>query len=110
MTETEGIVFILSGTTSLGFLNSVVTLSLSIFFAVVGLYVLYRKGDRRLSIRLFALSLIMLGLYFVVFIVYSVIADALKWALLVEIWPITLLGLGLSMLNRKKFARPSTFD
>ena len=105
MTETEGIVFILSGTTSLGFLNSVVTLSLSIFFAVVGLYILYWKRNLRLSIKLFALSLTMLGLYYVVFLVYSVIADALKWALLVEIWPITLLGLGLSMLIRKKFAK-----
>jgi hypothetical protein len=102
MTETEGIMFILSGTTSLGFLNSIVTLSLSVFFAVIGLYILYRKGDSRLSIRLFALSLTMLGLYYVVFIVYSVIADALMWVLLVEIWPIILLGLGLSMLNRKK--------
>lgn len=102
MAETEGIMFILTGTTSLGFLNSVVTLSLSIFFAVAGLYILYRKGDRRLSMRLFALSLIMLGLYYVFFIVYSVIADALMWVLLVEIWPITLLGLGLSMVNRNK--------
>lgn len=99
MTESAGIEFILTGITSLGFLNSIITLSSSLIFAVAGLYNLLKKESRRLSTRLFALALIMLGLHFVIFIIYSAIANAWKWVLLIEIWPITLLGLGLSMLT-----------
>ena len=102
MTESEGIGFILSGITSLGFLNSIITLSLSLIFAVAGVYTLSKKEHGTLSTRLFALALITLGLHFVIYIIYSIIANALKWVLLVEIWPIMLLGLGLSMLAQKK--------
>jgi hypothetical protein len=100
MTELSGISFLLTGITSLGFLNSIITLSLSLVLAVAGFYTL-AKENRRLSTRLFALALIMLGLHFVLFTLYTAIADAWKWLPLIEIWPISLLGLGLSMLREK---------
>ncbi len=99
MTESTGVGVILSGITSLGFLNSVVTLSLSLIFGVVGVYSLLKKENRKLSARLFAIALIMLGLHFVDFILYTAITNSWKWVLLTEIWPVTLLGLGLSMLT-----------
>lgn len=99
MTHIEGIGFLISDVTSLGFLNSIITLSLSLIFAVAGFYTLQKKENRRSSTRLIAVALIMLGLHFVIFILYSAITNTWKWVLLTEIWPIVLLGLGLNMLR-----------
>ncbi len=92
---------ILSGITLLGFLNAIITLSLSIAFAFTGLHALLRKDNQKRSIKFFALALIMLGLYFVIFIFYSVVTNTLSSMFLVEIWPVTLLGLGIGMLKGK---------
>lgn len=100
MAQSAGIGFILSGITTLGFLNAAVTLSMSLIFAIAGFYTLSKKENRRLSIRLFALALILCGLHFAIFILYSAVAPgAWKFVLLTEIWPITLLGLGFGMLT-----------
>ena len=99
MTELSDVGFVMSESPSLGLLNSVITLSLSLIFAVVGFYTLLKKENRRLSIRLFALALIMLGLHFAIFILLSAITDAWQWILITEIWPIAFLGLGLSVLK-----------
>jgi hypothetical protein len=99
MTYLEGIGFLVGDVTSLGFLNAIITLSLSLIFAVAGFYTLQKNGNKRLSTRLIAFALIMLGLHFVIFILYSAITNAWKWVLLTEIWPIVLLGLGLNMLR-----------
>jgi heme O synthase-like polyprenyltransferase len=95
----EGAGFLISDVTSLGFLNSIITLSLSLIFAVAGFYTLPKKENKRLSTRLFAVALIMLGLHFVIFILCSAITNAWKWIPLTEIWPIVLLGLGSNMLR-----------
>ena len=99
MTEISDIGFVLSESPSLGLINSVITLSLSLIFAVAGFYTLSKKENRRLSIRLFALALIMLGLHFAIFILLSAITDAWQWILTTEIWPIAFLGLGLIVLK-----------
>jgi hypothetical protein len=99
MIDLEGIGSLIGNVTSLGFLNPIITLSLSLIFAVAGFYTLPKKENRRLSTRLIAVALIMLGLHFVIFILYSAITNTWKWVLLTEIWPIALLGLGLNMLR-----------
>ena len=96
-----GLSFLLAGISSLGVLSTVITLALSLVFAVAGAYVLLKKDKNKLSIRLFALALIMLGLHFVIFIVYSAITSSLNFVWLTEIWPITLLGLGIGMIRGK---------
>jgi hypothetical protein len=101
MISIEGVGSLISNITSLGFLNSIITLSLSLIFAVAGFYTLQKNGNKRLSTRLIAFALIMLGLHFVIFILYSAITNAWKWVLLTEIWPIVLLGLGLNMLREE---------
>lgn len=99
MVNESGITFLLNGIILAGFLNSIVTLSLSLIFAVVGFYLLSNKRDRYVATRMFGIALILLGLHFVIFIAYSVIAgSSVSFILLTEIWPITLLGLGMSML------------
>lgn len=105
MMGSEGITFILSGATSLGFLNAILSLSASILFAAGGVYFLFKKTNHTKSTRLFAISLICVGLYFLIFIAYSIITNSVKWIPLVEIWPVTLLGLGLSLLRRQKDQR-----
>jgi hypothetical protein len=99
MISIEGIGSLTSNIASVGFLNPVITLSLSLIFAVAGFCTLQKNGNKRLSTRLIAAALIMLGLHFVIFIIYSAITNAWKWILLTEIWPIALLGLGLNMLR-----------
>jgi len=98
---TAGATSILSGITLLGFLNSLITLSLSLVFAVAGFYALLQKADNSQSTKFFALALITLGLHFAIFILYSALANALSSVFLVEIWPVTLLGLGLGVLKGK---------
>ena len=95
----SGITFLLEGIILVGFLNSIVTLSLSLIFAIVGFYFLSNKDDRNLATKMFGIALILLGLHFVIYIVYSVIVGStVNFILLTEIWPVTLLGLGLSIL------------
>jgi hypothetical protein len=96
---TAGAEAVLSGITLLGFLNAVVTLSSALVFAVAACYTLLKKADSRQTTKLYAWALILLGTYFVVFILYSALNNTLKSMLLVEIWPVTLLGLGLGMLK-----------
>jgi len=101
ITESANMMFGLSGIASIGFLSSITALSLSVVFAVAGCYTLLRKEDRATSKRLLAFALIMLGVHFVVFLLYSATANAWKWVLYTEIWPIALLGLGLSILGSR---------
>ena len=89
----------LSGITSVWFLNAIVTLSLSTGLAVAGFYTMLKTEDMKRSARLFAFALIMLGLHFLVFLIYSAITNTLVYAILVEVWLVALLGLGLSMLK-----------
>ena len=94
-----GIGFILEGVTYLGFLNGVLTLSLSVVFAVIGFLSLRKEG--KMNTKWWGLSLTMVGLHFLIYLVYSVYFDALSFALLNEIWTIPLLGLGLATLRLK---------
>jgi hypothetical protein len=98
-TTNVGFGYLLGGINSVNFVNSIILLSLSVIFAVVGFYTLSKKENKRLGIRWLAASLIMLGLHLVIFIVNHALADSLEWVLLTEIWPIVLLGLGLNMLR-----------
>lgn len=96
---TAGTTAVLSGVTLLGFLNAVVTLSSALIFAAAGCYALLKKSDNKQTTRLYATALILLGTYFAVFIIYSALNNTLRSMLLVEIWPVTLLGLSLGMLK-----------
>jgi hypothetical protein len=100
MSESAGTGLLLTGITSLGFFSSVIILSLSLTFAIAGFYTLLNKGSTKSTVRLFGVSLIMLGLHFIIYIIYSWIAPgAWKFVLLTEIWPIPLLPVGLGMLK-----------
>jgi ABC-type polysaccharide/polyol phosphate export permease len=102
MAQSAGIEFLLGGTTSLGFFNSAITLSMALIFAAAGFIAYLKQTNSKLVTRLVALALIMVGLHFAFFILYVAITDAWRFVFLTEFWPIPLLGLGLSMLAHPK--------
>ncbi len=98
MVEISGLAFLFQGSVIIGFLNSIITLSLSLIFAVVGHYFLSCRDNRKLSTKMFGAALILLSLHFIIYILYSVVVGASLYSImLVEVWPVTVLGLGLVM-------------
>ena len=97
----EGVQFLLTGIVSIGFLPSISTISLSVAFAVIGALILFTKRNSGTSRKWFGLSTLMLGVHFVIYILYYAYVNQLDFALLVEIWAVSFLGLGLSILIRK---------
>ncbi len=101
MAQATNIGFLFTGTTSIGFLGALITLTLALAFSVTAFYAYFKKRNPKLAIRLAAGALIMLSLNFVLFIIYSALTNTLNYVILVEIWPITVMGLGLGMLRGK---------
>ena len=99
MSLQEGIQFLLTGNTALGFLPSIITLSLSVVFGIVGAIKLAENENN--AIIWFGLSAVMLGTHFVIYMVYNAIGGMLDFAILTEVWAVSLLGLGLSIIRHK---------
>jgi len=99
MAQITQIFFILTGRTGLGFLSTLVTLSISLIFAVESFRSMFKKQNTEQAIRMAGVSLIFLGLNFVIYLTYSALANSLNYVFLVEFWPITALGLGAGMLR-----------
>ena len=99
MSFQEGIQFLLTGITAFGFLPSIFTLSLSVVFGIAGAIKLAKKGNN--AIRWFGLSAVMLGTHFVIYLVYNAVGGMLDFAILTEVWAVSLLGLGLSIIRQK---------
>jgi len=97
---TFGISFIASGTTYVSLLNSVITLSLALVFALLGLIPIINKGKSNMSAKRWCgLSLIMLGAYFTIYVLSAVLTNNLNAALLGDIWLISSLGIGASLFQ-----------
>ena len=93
---------IFSGISSLGFLNTAITLTLSLAFAIAGSYILIMRKNQKLGMRLIGLAVLLFGLHFALYVLYSWFApNAWIFVLLTEIWPIPLIGLGLGLLRGK---------
>ena len=101
MVMAEGVIVFFSGITGLGALNAFVFMSLAVIFAVIGTYS-YARHRRGAILRWFALSLMMVGLHYVFYVVYSYLVGALNSVWIIDVWAISLLGLGLSMLKMKR--------
>jgi hypothetical protein len=105
--EILGSSFLLRGATSWGFLGSLVTLTLALFFAVVGAHLLAKnQGD---SVWWYGLSLAMVGLHYVIYLAYAFLVGDLDSAMALDVWTLPLLGLGLSMLLSKASKRVVEF-
>ncbi len=96
--QENGIQSILSGTTSVGFANAAVVLSLSLALSGATVFVFLKQQNQKLTTKLLGLSLFALGAYFLNYLVYSLFTGSLGSVLLVEVWAVPLLGLGASLL------------
>lgn len=91
--------FLLHGAASWGFLLSLITMSLSVVFAVAGAHLLSKNQGE--TIRWFGLSLIMIGLNCIVYLVYSFYSGNLSPAMAIDVWALPFLGLGISLMRLK---------
>jgi hypothetical protein len=100
MVATDGLIVFFSGIAGVGALNAFIFMSLAVIFAIIGMLSLVQK---KLSsgIRWVALSLVMVGLHYAIYIIYSYYVDALGSVMLIDVWTIPLLGLGLALLRKK---------
>ncbi len=97
--EVIGGSFLLRGATSWGFLGSLVTMTLAVFFAVIGAHLLAKnQGD---TVWWYGLSLAMVGLHYVIYLAYSFSVGDLDSAMALDVWTLPFLGLGMSMLLSK---------
>lgn len=97
----DGLDFLLSGIDGLGFLNALIFMSFGVIFSVIGAFSL-AKQEIGSAKRWLGLSLAMVGLHYVIYVVYSYLIDALIWVWLIDTWAIPLLGLGISLLKMKQ--------
>ena len=102
MLWSQGLVFLLTGVRALGFLNSAIFMPLGIVFAAIGACTLGRQKVAS-ALRWFGLALISVGLSYTIYVVYSYWVGALKFAMLVDVWTVPLLGLGVALfINSRK--------
>jgi len=97
----EGFSFFYVAMNALGALNSLVLMSLALIFSIIGAFSL-SKQDFASSLKWLGLAFTVIGLHYLVYIVYSYLVGMLGFLVIAEIWAIPLLGLGLAMLKTKK--------
>ncbi|MEJ2240560.1 MAG: hypothetical protein P8Y18_00225 [Candidatus Bathyarchaeota archaeon] len=96
----EGFSFFSSGINALGALNSIVLMSLAIIFSVIGAYYLAKK-DIGSTLKWLGFAFALIGLHYIIYVLYSYLVGMLGFLVIAEIWAIPLLGLGLTMLKSK---------
>jgi hypothetical protein len=92
-----------SGITALGFLNTALTLTLSLVFAIAGSYMLIKRNNHKLATQLIGIAILLFGLFFVLYVLYAWFAPN-EWAfvlVLTQIWLAPLVGLGVGLLKGK---------
>lgn len=103
MVTADNLVMFFSGVSGIGALNAFVCMSLAVIFAVIGLFsFVYKKLGS--AIRWVSLSLVMVGVHYVIYVVYSYFVNALNQIMLIDVWTIPFLGLGLVLLIKDKTA------
>ncbi|WNZ29880.1 MAG: hypothetical protein IAX21_03195 [Candidatus Bathyarchaeota archaeon] len=90
-----GIPMLLDALNPLGFFNAAIILSLSVIFAVIGFV---RIKQNSILSKWFGASLTMLGLHFIILVIFYIIQNSLNVLYLYELWTIPLFGLRLSII------------
>ncbi len=94
---------IFSGITSIGFLNTAITLTLSLVFAICASYLLVKRNNKKLGTQLAGLAILLFGLHFILYTIYAWFAPN-EWAfvlVLTQIWPMPIIGVGIGLLLKK---------
>jgi hypothetical protein len=102
MISAETLKFLFEGIHAVGFLNAIVLMPLAVVLAIVGAVRLFQQKECFATIWLGA-SLMEVGLNYVIYVIYSYLANSLNSLPLVDVWTIPLLGLGIAlMINSRK--------
>jgi hypothetical protein len=100
MVAIEGLGFFSVGLRTLGALTAFITMSLALVFSIAGAYSLAKGGSS--ALKWLGLTFTMVGLYYLVYILYLYYTNMMGWVWLVDVWAIPLLGLGITLLVTKK--------
>ena len=100
MAVTEGFSLFFNGVNSLGALNAFILMSLALVFSFFSAFSLAKK-DFSSSFKWLGITLVMVGLHYLIYVVYSYLVSMEAFLMLAEIWAIPLLGLGMVMLITK---------
>jgi hypothetical protein len=98
-----GFLIVVTETSMVSFLNSTITLSIALVFALMGLFPLIKKGSVNTSVKRWgALSMIFVGIYFSILTIHALLTATVDSALIGDIWLIPLLAIGIILLMTKK--------
>lgn len=96
----DGFSFFSSGINALGALNSLILMSLALIFSCIGAFYL-AKRNLNSTLKWLGLAFAMIGLHYIIFVVYSYLVGMLGFLVIAEVWTIPLFGLGITMLKGK---------
>jgi hypothetical protein len=99
MISTDGLSVFFTGIRAVGALNAFLVMSLAVVFGVLGFY--YLLKGKKVASRWAGLALGMVGLHYLIYLVYSYFGGMINFVMIVEVWAIPLLGLGVSIVRKK---------
>ncbi len=97
MIAADGFSFFFTGIRSLGATNAFLLMSLALLFAIIGAFSL-AKHDFSSAFKWSGMTFVLVGLHYLIYVLYSYLVGMESFLMLAEIWAIPLLGLGLTML------------
>jgi hypothetical protein len=104
MISADSLQFLLQDMRLLGFLDAVVLMPLAVILAFVGALRLIQQKSNS-ALWWLGASLAVVGLNYVLYVVYSYLVNSLNSLPLVDVWTVPLLGLGLALMFNAR--RPS---
>jgi len=107
MISADSLKFLFQGIRAVGFLNAVALMPFAVVFAAVMAALVFQSKISS-AMKWLGASLSVIGLNYLIYLIYSYFANSLNFVPLVDIWTIPLLGLGISLiLNSKRLVSSS---
>jgi hypothetical protein len=106
MTAQEGVLFLFQGTVALNFLNSLIFMSLALGFSALITKEIVKLNQK--ATKYIGLALMMIGIHYTIYLLNSYLTGMLNYALLLDIWTISLLPLGISLFLGKSAQKITT--
>jgi hypothetical protein len=97
MISVEGLPFFFTGIRSLGAINAIVLMSLGVLFAIFSARS-FTKHDFNSASKCIGMTFSVVGLHYLIYVIYSFLVGMEHFLMLSELWAIPLLGLGLTLL------------